>query len=224
MLQGVVERGTARSIRQLAPYVGGKTGTTDNENDAWFVGFTNEVTVAVWIGYDNADGKRRTLGSGETGAKVALPIFTSIIEDVWASYAPKTALGPPSEEAQRRLVDLPIDLVSGDVLARATPRAFIEHFRLASDGEVADTQYRLVSREEAFASREYDPRDGEVVGGWFGYDQRRYYQVPQWREPPRAAAPSWGGFFGGRGWWDDEARRRTRRVDPDYPWGGRNLN
>jgi len=75
MLQGVVERGTARALRQLAPYVGCKTGTSDNENDAWFVGFTNEVTVAVWVGYDNADGKRRTLGPGETGAKVALPIF-----------------------------------------------------------------------------------------------------------------------------------------------------
>ncbi|MBV8840685.1 MAG: transglycosylase domain-containing protein, partial [Alphaproteobacteria bacterium] len=49
MLQGVVERGTARAIRQFAPYVGGKTGTSDNENDAWFVGFTNEVTVAVWV-------------------------------------------------------------------------------------------------------------------------------------------------------------------------------
>ena len=66
------------------------------------------------------------------------------------------------------------------------------------------------------------PRDGEAMGGWFGYDYGRY---PQWREPPRTAAPSWGGFYGARGWWDDEAaRRRGRRVDPDYPWGGRNLN
>jgi membrane carboxypeptidase/penicillin-binding protein len=225
MLQGVVERGTARAIRQLAPYVGGKTGTSDNENDAWFVGFTNEVTVAVWVGYDNADGKRRTLGPGETGSKVALPIFTSIIEGVWASYAPKTVLNPPSEEAKRELVDLPIDLITGDVLPRAGPRTFVEHFRRATDGEFADTQYRLVAREDAYASREIDPRDGETLGGWFGSDYGRYYQVPQWREPPRAATPPWGGLFGGRGWWDDEAaRRRSRRVDPDYPWGRRNLN
>jgi penicillin-binding protein 1A len=224
MLQGVVERGTARSIRQLAPYVGGKTGTTDQENDAWFVGFTNEVTVAVWVGYDNADGKRRTLGSGETGAKVALPIFASIIEGVWTSYAPKTVLSPPSGDAQRQLVDLPIDLSTGDVLAKAGPRTFIEHFRRDADGEAADTQYRLVSREDAVASREGDPRDGEVLGGWFGYDNR-YYQAPQWREPPRAAAPPWRGLFGGQYWWDDDAaRRRQRRVDPDYPWGGRGLN
>ncbi len=64
MLQGVLARGTARSMAGLAPYVAGKTGTTDDENDAWFVGFTNDVTVAVWVGYDNADGKRRTLGGG----------------------------------------------------------------------------------------------------------------------------------------------------------------
>jgi penicillin-binding protein 1A len=225
MLQGVVERGTARVIRQLAPYVGGKTGTSDQENDAWFVGFSNEVTVAVWVGYDNADGKRRTLGPGETGAKVALPIFTSIIESVWSTYAPRTVLNPPSDEARRELVDLPIDLITGDVLTRVGPRTFVEHFRRASDGDVADTQYRLVAREDAYASRETDPRDGETLGGWFGYDYRRNYQVPQWREPSRAATPPWGGLFGGRGWWDDEAaRRRSRRVDPDYPWGGRNLN
>jgi membrane carboxypeptidase/penicillin-binding protein len=75
MLQGVVARGTARAISGLSPYVAGKTGTTDDENDAWFVGFTNDVTVAVWIGYDNADGKRRTLGGGSTGGGVAVPIF-----------------------------------------------------------------------------------------------------------------------------------------------------
>src|SRR5262245_42633246 len=50
MLQGVLARGTARSISGLAPYVAGKTGTTDGENVAWFVGFTNDVTVAIWIG------------------------------------------------------------------------------------------------------------------------------------------------------------------------------
>src|SRR6516162_6631450 len=61
MMQGVLARGTAHSIADLAPYVAGKTGTSDDENDAWFVGFTNEVTVAIWIGYDNANGKRRTL-------------------------------------------------------------------------------------------------------------------------------------------------------------------
>jgi len=52
----------------LVPYVAGTTGTTDDENNVWFVGFTNDVTVAVWLGYDNADGERRTLGGGSMGA------------------------------------------------------------------------------------------------------------------------------------------------------------
>src|SRR5436305_11743609 len=128
MLQGVLARGTARAIAGLAPYVAGKTGTSDMENDAWFVGFTNDVTVAVWIGYDNADGKRRTLGGGQTGAKAAIPIFEPIIQAVWASYAPREPLTPPSAEARQHLVDLPIDLRSGERVPTGTPRAFVEHF------------------------------------------------------------------------------------------------
>ena len=58
MLQGVVARGTARAIGALSPYVAGKTGTTEDAVDGWFVGFTNDVTVAVWVGYDNGDGKK----------------------------------------------------------------------------------------------------------------------------------------------------------------------
>ena len=51
--------------------------------------------MAVWVGYDNADGKRRTLGGGATGGGVAVPIFEPIIQAVWAHAAPKTALAPP---------------------------------------------------------------------------------------------------------------------------------
>ena len=134
MLQGVVERGTAASMRRHAAYVGGKTGTTDGEADAWFVGFTNDVTIAVWVGYDNADGKRRTLGPGQTGAKVAIPIFEPILQAAWASGVPKVALAPPSAAASRQLVDLPIDLRSGDRLTDRSRTAFVEHFRLDPQG------------------------------------------------------------------------------------------
>ena len=101
MMQGVLSRGTARAIADLAPFVAGKTGTSDEENDAWFVGFTNDVTVAIWIGYDNAGNKRRTLGGGSTGGGVAVPIFEPVIQAVWANVAPRTALAPPSPEAKR---------------------------------------------------------------------------------------------------------------------------
>jgi penicillin-binding protein 1A len=223
MLQGVVERGTARPIRQLAPYVAGKTGTSENENDAWFVGFSNEVTIAVWVGYDNAGDKRRTLGSGETGGKVAVPIFASVMQAAWAQYAPRTVLGPPSDQARRRLVDLPVDLTTGDRLAYASPRAFVEHFHLDGQGQLEDTQYRLVSRGI------YAYRDGDTFGeterypGWT-YPPGSPYDngaspPSQWRVPPRRLSP-WGGVFGDPYWWND-GRPRPRRVDPDYFWSRR---
>ena len=144
MLQGVVARGTARAIASLSPYVAGKTGTTEDAMDGWFIGFTNDVTVAVWVGYDNADRKRRSLGSSETGASVALPIFEPIVEAVWArKIAPKAPLSGPSPEAQPQLVDLPIDYASGDRLRGS--RGFVEHFRRGPDDQVHDTQYQLVS-------------------------------------------------------------------------------
>ena len=98
----------ARS-RHHSAFVGGKTGTSDDENDAWFVGFSNDVTIAVWVGYDNKRGKR-TLGGGQTGGKVAVPIFEPIMQAVWQHHAPKTALRGPSPEASRQLVAMQIDL------------------------------------------------------------------------------------------------------------------
>ena len=118
MLQGVLARGTARSMASLAPFVAGKTGTSDQENDAWFVGFTNDVTVAVWVGYDNASGKRRTLGGGATGGALAVPIFETVIQAVWTNVAARTALAPPSPEAKRQLACKSIDLDSGDMQSR----------------------------------------------------------------------------------------------------------
>ena len=142
MLQGVLARGTANAIVDLAPYVAGKTGTSDDENDAWFVGFTNDVTVAVWIGYDNADGKRRTLGAGATGGTVAVPIFEPIIHAVWANVASKTELAPPSPEADRQLACKSI----------GRGRAFSECLRINAKGKVLNTRHVLLSGK----SREQD--------------------------------------------------------------------
>jgi 1A family penicillin-binding protein len=136
LLQGVVQRGTAHRIGSLAPYVAGKTGTTDDENDTWFVGFSNDVTVAVWVGYDNADGRRRTLGSGQTGASVALPIFEPIMQGVWAYHAPRALLDPPSPEARRLLVSAGAD---GGRRGKQT-----EYLRR----DAVDARYALVSRRE----------------------------------------------------------------------------
>lgn len=234
MLQGVVERGTAASMKKLAPYVAGKTGTTENENDAWFVGFTNDVTVAVWVGYDNADGKRRTLGNGQTGGKIALPIFESILGAAWASGLPRVALNGPSPEAKRQIADLPIDLRTGDRLTQGQKTAFVEHFRLDRSGRLDETQYRLVPRAEVYASRSPYPQVDGDAGTQTNddrhpgpYDYREPYQNGYGRyaqRPPPRDDRSWGGaqsWPGSPPWWDEEdqpRRQRPRRVDPDYFW------
>jgi len=71
MLEGVVERGTGRSVRAVGVPLAGKTGTTNDERDAWFVGFSPDLAVGVFVGFDAP----RAMGRGETGGKVAAPIF-----------------------------------------------------------------------------------------------------------------------------------------------------
>jgi penicillin-binding protein 1A len=149
ILQGVLQRGTARRISSLAPYVAGKTGTTDDENDAWFVGFTNEVTVAVWVGYDNADGRRRTLGSGQTGASVAVPIFEPIMQAVWTHHAPRTRLNPPSPEAKRVLV---AESTERDARDGSRNGSLVEYLRRNAKGRAVDERYTLISRRESEAA------------------------------------------------------------------------
>jgi len=77
ILQGTVERGTAKKLRNLKVPLAGKTGTTNNNNDAWFIGFSSNLIVGVYVGYDNP----KTLGKNETGSKVALPIFKDFVEN-----------------------------------------------------------------------------------------------------------------------------------------------
>ena len=145
ILEGVVTRGTATSMRHLAGSIGGKTGTTDNENDAWFVGFSNDVTVAVWVGYDNSRGKR-TLGSGETGGRVAVPIFEPIIDATFAHVAPKSLLPPPSPEATRHIRTVAIDVNSGQMQFGRSNSGFQEYFRIDNQKRLRDTRYALVGR------------------------------------------------------------------------------
>ena len=76
MLEGVVQRGTGASARGLGRWVGGKTGTTNEYRSAWFVGFSSDIVVGVFIGFDD----NRPLGSGETGATGPVPVFTEFMQ------------------------------------------------------------------------------------------------------------------------------------------------
>ena len=76
ILQGVVQRGTAKKLKSLKVPLAGKTGTTNDNFDAWFIGFSSKLIIGVYVGYDNP----KTLGKYETGSKAALPIFKDFVE------------------------------------------------------------------------------------------------------------------------------------------------
>ena len=78
MLEGVVKRGTGRNLRDLKLTLAGKTGTTNKNMDAWFLGFTSKIVIGVYVGFDEPE----SLGRYETGAKAALPIFKNFIKNV----------------------------------------------------------------------------------------------------------------------------------------------
>jgi penicillin-binding protein 1A len=77
ILEGAVKRGTAKKLRDLKVPLAGKTGTTNNNYDAWFIGFTSNLVIGVYIGFDNP----KSLGKYETGSKAALPIFKHFIKN-----------------------------------------------------------------------------------------------------------------------------------------------
>ncbi len=78
MLEGAIQRGTGKGLKDLNLNLAGKTGTTNNNTDAWFIGFTSNIVVGVYVGFDEP----KSLGKLETGARAAMPIFKIFIKNV----------------------------------------------------------------------------------------------------------------------------------------------
>jgi len=197
ILQGVLARGTGRRIGYMAHYVGGKTGTSTDWNDAWFVGFTNDVTVAVWVGYDNR-GKRRTLGGGGTGSGTAIPIFEPIMKASWEHVAPRAALAPPSPEIKGQLV-VTSTATGEDDDHRGKRRkrwSFTEYLRADKKGKILNPDYAVAAKtdEKAKADEKAKPEDKK--------------HGPRAKSERRA----------------EEKTRRAQRRSPSeyrrYPWDG----
>jgi penicillin-binding protein 1A len=91
MMRSVVESGTAQRVKALGRPAAGKTGTTNNYIDAWFIGYTPELVTGVWVGVDN----RNTLGDGETGGKSAAPIWLGFMEKALHDAPIKPFEAPP---------------------------------------------------------------------------------------------------------------------------------
>ncbi len=119
MLQGVVQRGTATTVQAVGRPVAGKTGTTNDYHDAWFVGYSPDLVVGVYIGYDTP----RNLGTGNTGGVLAAPVFTEFMKTALADSPPTPFTMPPGMQL------IPIDRSTGLRVSADDPNAFLEAFK-----------------------------------------------------------------------------------------------
>jgi penicillin-binding protein 1A len=119
LLRGVVQRGTAVKAAALNWPVGGKTGTTDDYTDAWFIGFDPDITVGVWVGLD----QKRPIGHNQTGAEAALPIWIDVMK-AWIGDRKE----PPVFDAPGNIVFVSVDKGSGNPSDAGTPGAISEVF------------------------------------------------------------------------------------------------
>ncbi len=130
MLKGVTTRGTARSLNKLDLTIAGKTGTTNDNMDAWFLGFSPEYVVGVFVGYDTP----KSLGDKETGGKVAAPIFAEFMKKALDQRENRPFLVPEGIEM------IKIDYLSGkkaiDVSKNVIFEAFIKNSYISKNKDV----------------------------------------------------------------------------------------
>jgi len=94
ILKGAVDRGTGKKTKIENIEIGGKTGTTNNNSDAWFIGFSSEIIVGIYVGFDSP----KSLGKRETGSSVALPIFKDFMTGYYENDAPLPFIIPSGIE------------------------------------------------------------------------------------------------------------------------------
>ena len=125
LLTGVLVRGTGiRAAGMAATWpLAGKTGTVDDNTDAWFVGFDPDITVGVWIGNDE---KKKSLGASEQGSFTALPIWMEFMQAYIDGRPDKD--DPPSFEPPANIVFLPVEASTGAVLPAASRGSVHEAF------------------------------------------------------------------------------------------------
>jgi len=157
MLRDVVTRGTGAAAQNLAFPVAGKTGTTDDYHDAWFVGFSSRLVAGVWVGFDQP----KPIGEGAYAARVALPIWTAFMRQAAAFLPPGDFTAPPDLQA------IELCSVSFEKPSDRCP-IYIEHFK---EGDV------VPQRPCPLHGGSLRQRVGRAVGGFFervrGFFQRK---------------------------------------------------
>ena len=154
MLEEVVKSGTGWRAKALKRPVAGKTGTTNDYKDAWFIGFTPELVSSVWVGFDNM----RTLGKEETGSKAAAPIWVSFMKKALSEISPFDAKSGEKRPFQvpDGIVTAVIDPATGFLATNETEK-MVEFFK---EGTVP-TEYSTKARRKLIADRK---KKLEIVG------------------------------------------------------------
>ncbi len=180
ILEGVVERGTGRRAQAIGKPVAGKTGTSNDSRDAWFLGFTPDLAVGVYVGFDTP----RTLGRKETGSSAALPIFVDFMQKALADQ-PATPFRVPDGV---RLVR--IDADSGLLPGPSTESIILEAFLPSTEPtQVTPQNYDIYENETQ--TTDFNVQ-GTGVGGGFGGGVGGNVPSPQ---PQRRASPRAGGLY-----------------------------
>ena len=128
ILQGVINRGTGKKLKKLGLNIAGKTGTTNENTDAWFIGFTSNLVIGVYVGMDNPE----PLGKFETGSKAALPIF----EDFVKKAVKKSEARP--FKVPENITLMVVDPATGEKAKFTSKNTIIESYKSknVSDGKV----------------------------------------------------------------------------------------
>jgi penicillin-binding protein 1A len=119
LLKGVIEQGTGWKARELGRPAAGKTGTTNDYRDAWFIGYTPTLVTGVWVGYDD----QTSIGPRETGARAALPIWLEFMKKAHADRSPEDFIAP--EGILFRQIDPRTGLLSTETCKQSVRRAFL---------------------------------------------------------------------------------------------------
>jgi penicillin-binding protein 1A len=141
LLNGVATRGTGARAKRLGKPVAGKTGTTNDSADAWFMGFTHDVVTGVWVGHDEP---KDPLGRGENGSRAALPIWLSFMQEVLADRPQDNFEVPPGITFAR------IDPLSGKLARPDTPNSVLEAFRRGEEPKEYVPARDMVNSDQFF--------------------------------------------------------------------------
>jgi penicillin-binding protein 1A len=158
MMKGVTQRGTAASAARLKLPIAGKTGTTNDYTDAWFIGMTPRYTIGVWVGNDK---KTVSIGPGMDGSRVALPIWIRILEKM----KERGRVDPKEDfEAPPNVVFTAVDYATGLKAIPGSPRPILEAFVSGSQPtEEWNERWEEITRlpwslQKSF----YQPKKGEM--------------------------------------------------------------